>query len=482
MLERLFRLKEHQTTARTEILAGLATFLTMAYIIVVQPAVLTGEMFVPTMGDQARTGMDFGAVTAATCVSAAIATLLLGLLANYPIAQAPGMGENFFFVFTVIPAATQLAAVRAGEVAAWQVALGVVFISGLLFLLLSLLGLQVRLLEAISPTFRNGIAVGIGLFIAFIGLQNAGVIVRNPSTGVSLTRQVGSPDVLIFFFGLVVTGALYGLRVRGAIILGILSSSLVAVGARQLAFQLGLHDWQPLAESRLLLPPEKGGFSPAETLVSAPPSILPTLWRMDLIYALSFNMLPFIIIFLFMDVFDTLGTLVGVAEQGGFVKGEQIPRAKQVLVADALGTVIGAVSGTSTVTSYIESLAGVEQGGRTGLTSVVVALLFLLSLFFYPLVRMIGTYPPITAPALVVVGALMIRNVTKFDWSNFAEILPAFVVVLGIPLTYSIADGLALGFITYPVVKLFAGQGKSVHWLMYLLALVLAAYLIFLRS
>ena len=482
MLDRLFRLRENQTNIRTEVVAGLTTFLTMAYIIVVQPAVLTGEMFVATLGEQARTGMDFGAVTAATCYSAALGTLLLGILANYPIAQAPGMGENFFFVFTVIPAAAGLAAVQAGEAAAWQVALGVVFISGVLFLLITLAGLQTQLLGAISPTFRNGIAVGIGLFIAFIGLQNAGIVVRSPSSGVALTDRIGSPDVAIFFFGLVITAALYSRGVRGAIVLGILAATLAAVAARQLLISFPqLAESSVVAESRLLLPPEKGGFVPAASIVSAPPSILPTFLQMDLWHALSWSMFPLIIIFLFMDVFDTLGTLVGIAEQAGFVKDNQIPRAKQVLLADSLGTVIGAAAGTSTVTSYIESAAGVQQGGRTGLTAIVVALLFLLAPFFFPVVKMIGTYPPATAPALVIVGALMIRNVTKFDWGNFAEVLPAFVVMLGIPLTYSIADGLALGFLSYPVIKLCAGQGRSVHWLMYFLAIVLGGYLVFIR-
>ncbi|MCS7238853.1 MAG: NCS2 family permease [Thermoguttaceae bacterium] len=483
MLDRLFRLREHNTSVRTEILAGITTFLTMAYIIVVQPAVLTGEVFVPTLGEKVRTGMDFGAVTAATCYATAISTLLLGLLANYPMAQAPGMGENFFFVLTVIPAAAGLAAVQQGQTSAWQVALGAVFISGILFLAISLLGLQVSLLRAISPTFRNGIAVGIGLFIAFIGLQNAGVIVKNPGTGVALTNKIGSLDILVFFIGLVTTAALFALRVRGAIILGILIATVLAVALRAVVLSVPELGASPLAEaSRLVLPPEKGGFAVASSLVSAPPSLAPTFFRMDIVHALAWQMAPLIVILLFMDVFDTLGTLVGVAEQAGFVRENEIPRAREVLTADALGTIIGATAGTSTVTSYIESTAGVEQGGRTGLTAVVVSVLFLAALFFYPLVKMIGSYPPLTAPALVVVGAMMIRNVTKFDWDNFAEILPAFVVMLGIPLCYSIADGLALGFITYPVVKLCAGQAKSVHWLMYVLAVVLILYLVFLRA
>ncbi len=483
MLERIFHLREHGTTVRTEMVAGITTFLTMAYIIVVQPAVLTGELFVSTLGEEVRTGMDFGAVTAATCYATAIATLLLGILANYPLAQAPGMGENFFFVLTVVPAAAGLSAVAAGHTSAWQVALGTVFVAGVLFLVISVLGLQVFLLRAISPTLRNGIAVGIGIFIAFIGLQNAGVIVKSPGTGVALTSTVASPDLLIFAIGLIVTAALFSRGVRGAIIVGIAVATAVAVGLRYLvSFLPQVATWPAVAESRLLLPAEQGGFAVASQILSLPPSLAPTLFRMDVIHALSLQMVPYIIIFLFMDVFDTLGTLVGVAEQAGFVRNNEIPRAKQVLVADACGTVLGAVAGTSTVTSYIESTAGVEQGGRTGLSAVVVALLFLAALFFYPLVCMIGSYPPLTAPALIVVGAMMMRNVTKFDWSNFAEILPAFVVMLGIPLCYSIADGLALGFVSYPLVKFSAGQGRDVHWLMYVLAVVLLVYLVGFRG
>lgn len=483
MLERLFRLREHGTSVRTEIVAGVTTFLTMAYIIVVQPAVLTGEVFVPTLGEHLRTGMDFGAVTAATCYATAISTLLLGLLANYPMAQAPGMGENFFFVLTVVPAAATLAAVQQGQTAAWQVALGAVFISGVLFLIISVLGLQVSLLRAISPTFRNAIAVGIGLFIAFIGLQNAGIIVKSPGSGVALTSKIGSLDILVFFIGLVSTAALFALRIRGAIILGILIATAAAVVMRELVVWVpSLATLPAVAGSRLVMPPEQGGFAVASSLVSTPPSLMPTFLRMDILNALAWQMVPLMVILLFMDVFDTLGTLVGVAEQAGFVRDNEIPRAREVLTADALGTVIGAAAGTSTVTSYIESTAGVEQGGRTGLTAVVVSVLFLAALFFYPVVKMIGSYPPLTAPALIIVGAMMIRNVTKFEWDNFAEILPAFIVMLGIPLCYSIADGLALGFITYPVVKLCAGQAKSVHWLMYVLAVILILYLVFVRA
>jgi AGZA family xanthine/uracil permease-like MFS transporter len=454
MLERIFRLSENQTTARTELLAGVTTFLTMAYIIVVQPAVLSGVMF------SQPTGMDFGAILTATCLSAALATAIMALYARYPIALAPGMGENFFFVFSAIPAAT-----AAGFANGWQVALGAVFISGVLFLILSLVGLRELIFNAISPSLKNGIAAGIGLFIAFIGLQNAGLIVKDPGTAVKLNAHFTSPDLIVFFTGLLVTAVLFARKVRGAILWGIASATALT------------------AVLKLVLPPMlMQRFEFATRLVSTPPSLAPTFLKMDLIHALSPAMLPFVFVFLFMLTFDAIGTLIGVCEQAGFMRDNKLPRAKQAMVSDAIGTVAGAGLGTSTVTSFIESAAGVEQGGRTGLTGLVVAALFLLALFFSPLIAMVGSYPPITAPALVMVGAMMIRNVTKIDWNDATESVPAFLTMIGIPLSYSIADGLALGFISYPAIKLLSGRGRKVGWLTYLLAVVLVLYFIFVRS
>ena len=454
MLERIFRLSENQTTVRTELLAGVTTFLTMAYIIVVQPAVLSGVMF------SQPTGMDFGAIMTATCLSAALATAIMALYARYPIAQAPGMGENFFFVFSAIPAAT-----AAGFANGWQVALGAVFISGVCFLILSLVGLRELIFNAISPSLKNGIAAGIGLFIAFIGLQNAGLIVKDPGTAVKLNAHFTSPDLIVFFTGLLVTAVLFARKVRGAILWGIASATALT------------------AVLKLVLPQMlMQRFEFAKSLMSAPPSLAPTFLKMDLIHALSPAMLPFVFVFLFMLTFDAIGTLIGVCEQAGFMRDNKLPRAKQAMVSDAVGTVAGAGLGTSTVTSFIESAAGVEQGGRTGLTGLVVAALFLLALFFSPLIAMVGSYPPITAPALVMVGAMMIRNVTKIDWNDATESVPAFLTMIGIPLSYSIADGLALGFISYPVIKLLSGRGREVGWLTYLLAVVLVLYFIFVRS
>jgi AGZA family xanthine/uracil permease-like MFS transporter len=468
MLDRVFRLSEHQTTVRTELLAGLTTFLTMAYIIFVQPAVLSGTLF------GQPTGMDFGAVMTATCLMSALATAIMALYARYPIAQAPGMGENFFFVLSTIPAAA-----AAGYANGWEVALGVVFVSGVLFLILSVVGVRERLLNAISPSMKNGIAVGIGLFIAFIGLQNAGLIVKHPATAVTLNPHFASPDLLVFFFGLLVTAVLYTRRLPGAILWGIIGATLLAI-----AFRLGVPHLpavlsaSPLVSDSMLM----HRFTIAQQVMAPPPSLAPTFLQMDVLHALSLSMLPFVIIFLFMDLFDTIGTLIGVGEQGGFIKDNQLPRADRALVSDALATVGGACLGTSTVTSFIESVAGVEQGGRTGLTSLTTAVLFILALFFGPLIAMVGSYPPITAPALVIVGATMLRNVTKIDWSDYGESIPAFLILIGIPLSYSIADGLLLGFIIYPIIKVLGGKGQDVTWLMRLLAVVLVVYLVLVRT
>ena len=446
MLNRYFKLAENKTTVRTEILAGLTTFLTMAYIIVVQPAVLSGSMF------GFSTGMDFGSVMTATCISAALATAIMALYARYPIAQAPGMGENFFFVFTAITAAKS-----AGFANPWQVALGAVFISGVIFLILSLCGVREMIFDSISPSLKSAIAAGIGLFIAFIGLQNADLIIKDPGTAVKLNAHFTEPGPMIFIVGFIVTAILHAKRVRGSILCGIIVATIFTA--------VTLHK-----------------FSFAKGIVALPPSLAPTAFKMDLRHALSPKMLPFIFVFLFMLMFDAIGTLIGVCEQAGFMRDNKLPRAKQAMISDAIGTVAGATLGTSTVTSFIESGAGVEQGGRTGLTGLVVSACFLLALFFSPLVNFIGSFPPITAPALVMVGAMMMHNAAKIDWADYTESIPAFIILLGIPLTYSIADGLALGFISYPIIKFFTGKGREIGWLNYVLAAILLAYFILIRG
>ena len=467
MLEQYFRLREHGTTVRTELTAGLTTFLTMAYIVVVQPAVLSGVMF------GRPTGMDFGAVMTATCLAAALASAIMGLYARYPIAQAPGMGENFFFVLTAIPAAA-----AAGAAVPWATALGAVFISGLLFLLLSLLGTREAVMNALSPSMRHAIAAGIGLFIAFIGLQNAGLIIKDPGTAVRLNPDFGSPDLAVFFFGLLVAAGLHARRVRGSILWGILAGGILAI-----VLKLTLPHFESLASSSLVADSAlMTRFEIADRLVAPPPSLEPTFFAMDVRGALTLAMAPYVAIFLFMVFFDTVGTLVGVAQQAGLMRDGRLPRARQAFVSDATATVAGACLGTSTVTSYIESATGVEQGGRTGLTALTVAVLFLLALFFSPLIEMLGGYAPITAPALVIVGAMMLGNVAHLEWSDFTELLPSFLVLVGIPLTFSIADGLALGFLSYPLVKVLGGRGREVRAASWIVAALLVIYFLLARS
>jgi AGZA family xanthine/uracil permease-like MFS transporter len=467
MIERLFKLSENKTTVRTEILAGLTTFLTMAYIIFVQPAVLSGKMF------GMDTGIDFGAVTTATCLSAALATAIMALYARYPIAQAPGMGENFFFVFSALPAAT-----AAGFTNGWQVALGVAFVSGILFLILSLIGLRELIFNSVSPSMKNGIAAGIGLFIAFIGLQQAGIIIKDPVSAVKLSTHFASPDLIVFFLGLLTTAVLLARRIRGSILWGIVVATALAcllkVALPQMPAVSAAHD---VTTSML-----NTRFEFARTLMALPPSLGPTFMKMDVAHALTAKMLPFVFVFLFMLTFDAIGTLIGVCQQAGFMRDNKLPRAKQAMVSDAIGTVAGAALGTSTVTSFIESAAGVEAGGRTGLTGLIVAALFLVALFFSPLIAMIGGYPPITAPALTIVGAMMMQNVNKIEWKDYTESIPAFLIIIGIPLLYSIADGLALGFISYALIKAFSGRAREISWLTYTLAIVLVFYFLFVRS
>lgn len=468
MLSRYFGFAEHGTNMRTEVFAGLTTFLTMAYIIFVQPAVLSGSMF------GMKTGMDFGAVTTATCLAAALATAIMALYGRYPIAQAPGMGQNFFFVFSAIPAAA-----AAGFANPWSVALGAVFISGVLFLILSLVGAREAIMNATSSSLQSSITAGIGLLIAFIGLQNAGLIIKDPGTAVKLNTHFSSPDLIVFFFGLLLMAVLKARNKPGAVLMGIIGAAILAV-LLKVALPILPGSWtgsKVVQDSSLVKQ-----FSIATSFFSAPPSLAPTAFKLDLVGALSPTMWPFIIVFLFMVFFDTVGTLVGVGNQAGLMRDGKLPRAKQAFVSDALGSVTGAALGTSTVTSFIESAAGVEQGGRTGMTALTAAILFLAALFFSPIIAMVGSYPAVTAPALVLVGSMMMRNVLKIKWDDFTEAFPAFLVLLGIPLTYSIADGLALGFISHTLLKLFGGRRHEVRWFMYLITVLLIVYFIYVRA
>jgi AGZA family xanthine/uracil permease-like MFS transporter len=372
----------------------------------------------------------------------------MGLLANYPIAQAPGMGENFFFV-TVVMGLT-----AAGFSAPWKVALGITLLAGLLFLLLCLLGFQTAVIDAISPSLKNGIAVGIGLFICFIGLKGAGLVIESPGTAVRMNPDVTNPGILIFLAGLIAMGALTAFQVRGAILLGILINAA-------LAFLAGQLEWQGVVG----FPREVALFSFDFDWLTRPETYL--------------TVLPYVVVFLFMDVFDTAGTLIGVGEQAGFIRENRLPRAKQALLSDAMATVAGSCMGTSTVTSYIESSSGVAYGGRTGLVAVTTGLLFLAALFFTPLARTLGAYPPITAPALFFVGCLMARNIRRIEWGDATEAIPSFFIMTGIPFFYNISDGIAAGLITYPVLKLLAGKGREVSPLLYVVGLLFVVRYVF---
>ena len=434
MLERLFHLSENGTTVRTEALAGVTTFLTMAYILFVQPALL------------ATAGMDFGAVLVATALASAVATLLMAWFANYPIAVAPAMGHNFFFVYGVV----------IGMQVPWQIALGAVAVAGLIFILTAGIGLRERLITAIPDSLKQAIAVGIGLLIAFVGLQWAGVVVANPGTLVALGSLHRAP-VLLALFGFAVMAGLLAMQVRGALLAGMLLTTVVGL-------LTGLVHYQGL--------------------VGAPPSIAPTLFQLDVAGTFQAGMISVIFVFFFLALFDSVGTLVGVAQQAGLMRGDVLPRARGALLADAVGTVVGAGLGTSTVTAYIESSTGVSAGGRTGLANVFTAALFLLALPFYPLVRMIGggydagggvTLYPVIAPALVIVGTLMMRGVRDVEWEDVTEAVPAFLTIVIMPLAVSITDGIAFGFISYAALKLATGRGAEVNWIVYLFAVLFVA-------
>ena len=442
MVERIFHLEKMGTNVRTEFLAGITTFLTMAYIIFVNPIVLSTDF----RGNP--TGLAAESVMLATCLAAFLGTCLMGLVANYPIAQAPGMGENFFFVSVV------MTLTAAGFSDSWKVALGIIFLSGVLFLILTLFRVREALIDAISPSLKNGIAVGIGLFIAFIGLRNAGVVLEAPGTAVRLNPHITEPRVLIFFAGLIITAVLHARKVRGAILWGILISTGIALVS-------GQQGWEGVVG----LPRQQAFFQFDFSWMRRPETY--------------FTILPYVLIFLFMNVFDTVGTLIGVSEQAGFLVDNKLPRASQALLSDAVATVAGACMGTSTVTSYIESAVGVASGGRTGLTSIVTGGLFIVALFFTPLAKMVGGYPSITAPALLIVGGMMVRNLEKVDWEDYTEALPAFLIILGVPLFYSISDGLAVGFISYPLIKLLSGKGKGISPVVYVIAILFIARYVF---
>ncbi len=440
MIARFFKLAEHNTTVQREVSGGITTFMTMAYIIFVQPVVMNAA------------GIDLEAAMVATCVSSALATFIMGLVANYPVALAPAMGHNFFFTYTVV--------LTLGY--SWQQALGAVFISGVLFILLSGVGLRERLLNEVPATLKHAIAVGIGLLIAVVGLEWSGIVVANPGTLVGMGK-LNAPPVLLSLFGLTVMAILLALGIRAAVLVGIGATLIVALLT---------------------------GMAKFEGVVSGVPSIAPSLFKLDILGALQAGMIPIIFIFFFLALFDTVGTLIGVSQEAGLLREDgTLPRAREALLSDAAGTSLGALLGTSTVTSYIESAAGVSAGARTGLANMVTGLLLLSSMFFAPLVRMIGggvqygeglRLYPIVAPALIIVGCFMIKNVRRIAWDDFGEAIPAFLTIMIMPLTFSITEGIAFGFISYTLLKAVQGKIRQVPVLISVFALLFIVRYVFL--
>ena len=441
MFEKFFKFKELNTNLRQEFIGGSTTFFTMAYIIFVQPTVLSAA------------GMDFGAVMVATCISSAVAILVMGFYARYPIALAPGMGQNFFFAYTVV--------LTMGI--SWQTTLGVVFIAGFIFIVLSFFGIREKIINVIPDSLKNAIAVGIGLMITLAGLEWAGLVVDHPVLLVSL-GDLSEPTTQLALLGLGLTSILLINKVKGAMLIGILITTLVGV---------------------------LSGLISYEGIISSPPSLEPTLFKLDIIGALQFDLIVVVFTFLILDLFDTIGTLIGVASEADLLKDGKLPRAKNALLADAIGTVIGAICGTSTVTSYVESAAGVASGARTGLANVFTAALFIIALFFYPLIQMIGggveisegvRHYPAIAPILVLVGTYMIKGVRKIPWDDLSESIPAFITIIFIPFSFRITEGIAFGFISYTLLKLFAGKGKEVPLLMWIFAVIFLLRYIFIGT
>jgi AGZA family xanthine/uracil permease-like MFS transporter len=435
-LERYFEFKKLNTTWKTEILAGVTTFITMAYIVFVNPSILKDA------------GMPVPAVFAATCLAAAFGSILMGAFARYPIALAPGMGLNAYFTYTVVK----------GMGVPWQTALGAVFLSGVAFLILTVTGIRQWIIAAIPSELYAAVSAGIGLFIAFVGLRNAGIVKADPATIVSM-GNLRDPNVALAVFGILIIATLQAWKVRAAILLGILSTTAVGAVA-------GLVHWQPQSYQ----------WS----------DISGTMLHLDIRGALGLGLLEIVFVFLFVDLFDNLGTLMGVSKKAGLLEsgnskpGSRIPRLNRILLTDATATIGGSLLGTTTVVSYIESAAGVAAGGRTGVTSIVTGLLFIAALFIAPL---IGAVPAAaTAPALVVVGGLMISAVAEIPWDDACTAFPAFLTLITIPLTFSIANGLACGIISYVIIHLASGRGRQVPWAAYLLAVLLMIRFVYIGS
>ncbi len=431
----MFRMKEHGTNVKTELLAGMTTFLTMVYIVVVNPIILSDA------------GVPLDQVFMATIISAVIGTLWMALFANYPIAIAPGMGLNAYFTYAVVLASD-------GKID-YITAFSAVFVAGIIFIILSLTPLREKLIAVIPSNLKHAITAGIGLFIAFLGLRMAEVIVANESNLVGL-GDLTSPGVLLTLFGLLITVILMIRNVHGALFIGMVVTAIVAILTNQ------LHIEQVVAVPSL----------PEGILVWNPIEAIGEV--------ISYSLYGVVFSFVLVTLFDTTGTMVGVAKQAGLMKDEKLPRARHALLADSVATTVGSMFGTSPTTAYIESSSGVAAGGRTGLTSLTVAILFIVASFFGPLVSSISGVAAITSPTLIIVGALMIGSVKEIDWSKFDEAFPAFLVILTMPLTSSISTGIAFGFIFYPILKVVKGEAKSVHPMLYIFAILFAIQLVFL--
>jgi adenine/guanine/hypoxanthine permease len=433
-MEKFFKLKEHNTNVKTEVVAGITTFMTMAYILIVNPNILSA------------TGMNWDAVFVATAAASIIGTVAMALLANYPFALAPGMGLNAFFAFSVV----------LGMGYSWEIALTAVLIEGLLFIVLSLVNVREALFNAIPMNLKYAVSAGIGLFIAFIGFQGAGIVAQDAATIVTL-GDITSPQAVLAIVGIIITGVLIGRKVKGAILLGILATWILAMVAQ-------LTGWYvPNFETSFPVIPEG--------IASLPPSIMPVFLKFDFSALFTLDFLVVVFAFLFVDLFDTLGTLIGVSSKAGLLdKDGKLPKAKQALLADAIATTAGACLGTSTTTTYIESAAGVADGGRTGLTAMVTAGLFAVALFFSPIFGAIPAFA--TAPALIIVGFYMMESVTKISFGDATEGIPAFLTIIIMPITYSISEGIAFGVVAYTLINLFTGKAKKLSVLMYILTIL----------
>ncbi len=434
-LESCFKLKQNNTTVKTEIYAGLTTFMTMAYILIVNPSLLSAS------------GMDSGAVLTATALGSAIGTFCMAALSNYPFALAPGMGLNAYFAYTVV--------LQMGY--SWQMALAAVFVEGIIFIILSLINVREAIFNAIPKNMKSAVSVAIGLYIAFIGMQNAGIIVNEDSTLVTL-GNVKDITVFLALVGTIITVVLVAKKVKGALFFGIIITYVIGI----ICQLTGIYTVNPDAGVYSLIP---------SGIVSTPPSLAPTFMKMDFSNVLTWDFFIVMFSFLFVDLFDTLGTLIGVSTKAGYLdKDGKLPRIKGALLADAIGTTAGAVLGTSTVTTFIESASGVTEGGRTGLTSAVVGLLFLIALIFSPIIMAIPSFA--TAPALIVVGLFMIEQVANIDFSDYTEGFPAFITIIMMVVAYSISTGLIFGVISYVLIKLFTGRSKELNPVIVIIAIL----------